>query len=269
VKEVIKALVPERYRLLRYELYERGRYLPELVFSLGKAFECTFCRWQFRRLRPAGFDYPVLREKQVTGASFHLNDVCPKCMSNSRERLLHLFLQNKTDLFDPPKTLLHVAPEPNLGKLLSTTDGITYVSADLLEPDVNAHIDIMKMPFLDGTFDVILCNHVLEHVSDDRIAMNELYRILKPGGWAVLQVPIAKALTTTFEDPTAATDQRRIELFGQRDHVRLYAEGDYVNRLSAVGFRVNSESYCKQIPESHVRRHALIPDELIFVCNKG
>jgi len=162
-----------------------------------------------------------------------------------------------------------VAPEPNLRKLISTNDGIQYFSADLFEPDVMAHLDIMKMPFSDGTFDVILCNHVLEHVPDDMVAMEELYRILKPGGWAILQVPIAKALTATFEDRTADSDERRIELFGQRDHVRLYAEGDYIDRLASAGFLVESNAYCNELPESDVRRYALIPDELIFIGKKA
>lgn len=268
-KELLKSLIPERYRLFRYEVYERGRYLPELLFSLGRKFECPFCHWRFRRFRAAGFDYPVLKEKQVIGGGYRLNDLCPRCMSKSRERLLYLYLQNRTDLFSRNQTMLHIAPEPNLTKLLSGAGNIRYVSGDLSESDVMSHFDVMQMPFSDNTFDAVICNHVLEHVESDLCAMADLYRIMKPGGWAVLQVPIAVALTNTIEDPTVKTEQRRIELFGQRDHVRLYSKGDYVKRLESVGFVVDVQPFCKELPPADVRHYALISEELVFLCRKS
>ena len=268
VKELIKSLVPEKYRLLRYELYERARYFPELVFSLGNKFECPFCRWHFRRLRPAGFNYSVLEKRKVVGASFHLNDVCPRCFSNARERLVYLYLMENKDLFSKKQTLLHIAPEPNLGKLFSEAINIEYISGDLSEPDVMCHLDVTQLPFADNSFDVVICNHVLEHVSNDKVAMGELYRILKTGGWAILQVPIAMALDRTFEDPTATTEEQRIELFGQRDHVRLYAQNDYIDRLQSTGFQVSADSLYRRLPEADVVRYALIPEEVVFVCTK-
>ena len=218
-----KQLVPERYRLLRYELFEKLRYYPELVFSLGSRLECPFCHWHFRRFRPAGFDYPVLKEKQVVGASYHLDDVCPRCMSNARERLAYLYLKTRSALFAEPLRVLHVAPEPNIARLLGAQPNLKYVTADLFEPNVMTRFDVMNLPFADSTFDAIICNHVLEHVSSDRAAMAEILRILKPDGWALLQVPIALALDKTIEDPTAKTEADRIRLFGQSDHVRLYS----------------------------------------------
>jgi len=268
LKNTLKSLIPSRIRLLRYELYERGRYYPELFLSLGRKFECPFCLWRFRRLRPAGFDYPVLRDKQVIGASYHLNDVCLRCMSNSRERLLYLFLKNKTDLFEGKKSVLHLAPEPNIRQVLTRSAEIHYICGDLFEPDVLVQMDIMRIPFPDEHFDVIICSHVLEHVSDDVQAMSELYRVLKLGGWAVLQVPIAMALTSTVEDPTVTTKEGRIQLFGQDDHVRLYSRYDYVERLESSGFEVNVEMYCKELPEADVRRYALIAEEPVFFCKK-
>ena len=268
MREFIKTLIPEEYRLLRYELYERARYFPELVFSLGKKFECPFCRWRFRRLRPAGFNYPVLEKRKVVGASFHLNDVCPRCLSNSRERLAYLYLMANKDLFSRKQTLLHIAPEPNLGKLLSEAKNIQYISGDLYEPDVMCQLDITQLAFADNSFDVVICNHVLEHVSNDKLAMTELYRILKPGGWAMVQVPIAMALERTLEDPTATTEEQRIELFGQRDHVRLYAQNDYIDRLRSIGFQVCPDSFGRSLPEADVMRYSLIPEEVVFVCTK-
>ena len=254
--------------MLRYQVYERARYYPVLFFNLGKNFECPFCRWRFRRLCPAGFDYPILKEARVVGASYHLNDVCPRCQSNARERLLYLYLKQNTDFFSGNKSVLHIAPEPNLAKVLQQAPKILYVSGDLFEANVMTRFDVMQMPFRAETFDVIICSHVLEHVSNDISAMSDLHRVLKFGGWAVLQVPIAMALVKTREDATATTEQQRIELFGQRDHVRLYSERDYIDRLQSVGFNVRKESFCNQLSKADVVRYALIPEESVFICSK-
>jgi SAM-dependent methyltransferase len=269
IKMRVKQLVPERYRLLRYELLEKLRYYPELVFSLGSRLECPFCGGHFRRFRPAGFDYPVLQEKRVVGASYHLDDVCPRCMSNARERLVYLYLRTRNALFTDPLRVLHVAPEPNISRLLSAQPNLKYVTADLFEPKVMTRFDLMNLPFANNTFDAVICNHVLEHVSNDRTAMAEIHRVLKPGGWALLQVPIALALDKTFEDPTAKTDADRIRVFGQNDHVRLYCAADYVARLEETGFRVSASNYASELPEDSRIKYALIPEEQIFVCTKA
>jgi SAM-dependent methyltransferase len=268
IKTRVKELVPERYRLLRYELFEKLRYYPELVFSLGNRLLCPFCNGHFRRFRPAGFDYPVLKEKQVVGASYHLDDVCPRCFSNARERLAYLFLKAETNLLRDELTVLHVAPEPNIARVLKRQANLKYITADLFEPDVMARFDVLKLPFQDDTFDVVICNHVLEHVADDHVAMSEFYRAVKPGGWALLQVPIALALDQTIEDPTAQTDADRIRLFGQNDHVRLYNVADYVSRLTKAGFDVSVIDYARDLVVEVENKYALIPDEQVFLCKK-
>lgn len=268
IKTWAKQLVPERYRLLRYELFEKLRYYPELMFSLGSRLECPFCSWRFRRFRPAGFDYPVLKEQQVVGASYHLDDVCPRCMSNARERLVYLYLKTRSALFTDQLTMLHVAPEPNIARALRALPNLKYVTADLFEPDVMTRFDLMNLPFADNTFDALICNHVLEHVSNDRTAMAEIYRVLKPKGWALLQVPIALALDKTIEDPTAKSEADRIRLFGQSDHVRLYSANDYVERLEETGFRVSVIDRADKLTETPMEKYALVPEEQIFVGNK-
>ena len=141
--------------------------------------------------------------------------------------------------------------------------------ADLFEPGVMSRFDIQKTPFRDDTFDVVVCNHVMEHVSDDSVAMREIRRILKPRGWAMLQVPIALALDRTIEDPTATTDEQRIERFGQEDHVRLYSRADYVTRLQAAGFNVTAESYPVALGSDKVQRFGLVEEEEVFICSKN
>lgn len=268
IRKLVKQLVPERFRLLRFTMYEKARYYPEIVFSLGNRLECPFCGWHFRRFRPAGFHYPVIVEKQVIGGHWHRDNVCPRCMSNARERLAYLFLKDRTTLFQQPARLLHVAPEPQLASVLKSSPGIEYVSADLFGPGVMSRFDIQKAPFPDRTFDVVICNHVMEHVADDSVAMAEVHRILKPAGWAMLQVPIALALDRTIEDPTATTDQQRIERFGQEDHVRLYSRHDYVERLKAAGFAVSTENYTVALGSEKVQRFGLVEEEEVFLCHK-
>jgi SAM-dependent methyltransferase len=268
IRKLVKKLFPERLRLLRYSLYEKARYYPEIVLSLGNRLECPFCGWHFRRFRPAGFHYPVIVEKQVIGGHWHRDNVCPRCMSNARERLAYLFLKDRTPLFEQPARLLHIAPEPQLASVLKHSPNIRYVSADLMSPAVMSHFDIQHMPFQNQTFDVAICNHVMEHVADDSIAMAEVHRILKPGGWALLQVPIALKLDHTIEDPTAVTESQRIERFGQEDHVRLYNRSDYIQRLEAAGFEVNVENYTGVLGPTKVEQFGLVLEEDVFFCTK-
>lgn len=268
IRKLVKGLVPERYRMLRFTLYEKARYYPEMVFSLGHRLECPFCGWHFRRFRPAGFHYRVIVEKQVIGGHWHRDNVCPRCMSNARERLAYLYLQERTSVFQQPSLLLHVAPEPQLAAVLKRAPKIRYVSADLFEAGVMSRFDVQQMPFRDETFDVVVCNHVMEHVGDDAVAMREVRRILKPGGWAMLQVPIALALDRTIEDPEARTDQERIDRFGQEDHVRLYSRPDYIGRLRAAGFAVTADDYAQSLGSEKVARFGLVQEEEVFICHK-
>jgi ubiquinone/menaquinone biosynthesis C-methylase UbiE len=143
-----------------------------------------------------------------------------------------------------------------------------YVSADLMAASVMSHLDIERMPFRDAAFDAVICNHVLEHVADDRAAMAEVFRVLEPAGWALLQVPIAMALDRTIEDPTATTEAQRIHRFGQGDHVRLYARADYIARLRAAGFFVYPSRHSADLGPDKVRRFGLVQEEEIFYCAK-
>ncbi|MCF8261854.1 MAG: methyltransferase domain-containing protein [Melioribacteraceae bacterium] len=178
-----------------------------------------------------------MKKKEVVAAGFRENVLCPKCGSYDRERLLYLFLIKKTKLLRQQTKLLHVAPEDKLVGLLNNQNNIDYLTADLLRKNVMVNMDITDIQYPDNSFDAIICNHVLEHVPDDQKAMTELFRVLKPNGWAVLQVPISYKLDETFEDESIVKESDKEIFFGQEDHVRIYA-ADYFERLQSVGFKL-------------------------------
>jgi SAM-dependent methyltransferase len=206
------------------------------IYYFGHQNECPLCKSHVRRFLPFGLEFPVLKQKEVVGAGSR-NAQCPVCGCIDRERLLYLYLLHQTDIFQKPQKLLHIAPEPSLSKIFRDKLGKDYLAADLFPKDFMVKMDITDIQFPANTFDAIICSHVLEHIPDDHKAMGELYRVLKPGGWAILQVPISLSLKNTYEDFTITSESARAEAFGQKDHVRIYAK-DYKDRLEQVGFKV-------------------------------
>ena len=231
IKRILKSLIPVNARSSFQCRYPK-------VYWFGLRYKCPFCNSHLRTLLPSGCDFAVLKEKEVVGGGKRDNVLCPICRSRDRERLLYLYLLNKTQVFKKPIQLLHVAPEARLAKVLRPKMPSGYLTADISPEDGMIQMDITDIQFPDCFFDAIICNHVLEHIIDDRRAISELYRTLKPGGWAILQVPISLTLKGTYEDFTITTRKGREDAFGQWDHVRIYAL-DYPNRLANAGFVVS------------------------------
>jgi len=153
-----------------------------------------------------------------------------------RHRLAWLFFTRKTGLLNSRSSkFLHIAAEPCFEPLLRAQLGDGYLTADLFDPKAMIRMDICDIQYPDEAFDFIYCSHVLEHVPDDRTAMAEFFRVLKTGGWAVLNVPITSEVT--YEDPSITDPEERLKAFGQKDHVRRYGL-DYGDRLRAAGFTV-------------------------------
>jgi len=233
----------------------------------GSEYQCQFCNRSFRKLLHTGSHSPTLVAHKVIPSGYRKNARCPNCGSLDRERHIHLYLKNKAKVYDDARMrLLHFAPEENLKEALTTCSGIDYVSVDLLR-NAMTRMDIANLGFMDRTFDAIICSHVLEHVPDDRRALSELFRVLKPGGWAVIQVPISFALEVTYEDPTIIKPVERHRAFGQRDHLRIYGK-DYLNRLRDAGFDVDVWSYAEEFSEAEAHKHGLLEGEKLFVCRR-
>lgn len=195
------------------------------------------------------------------------NVLAPGTFSLERHRLLWIYLQNETDFFVKKYKVLHFAPEQAFYSRFKNLSNIDYVTTDLESPLADVKADICNLPFPDNSFDVILCNHVLEHIKDDQKAMSELYRILKPNGWAILQVPQDLNRENTFEDDSITDPRQRAAIFGQYDHVRIYGK-DYFQRLRSVGFKVEERFYTKELGEPLIEKYALAKEEIIPICYK-
>lgn len=195
------------------------------------------------------------------------NVLAPGTLSLERHRLLWLYLKEKTDFFSAPLKVLHFAPEQAFYQRFRALQNIDYTTTDLNSPLADVKADICQLPFEDNSFDVILCNHVLEHIPDDAKAMQELYRIMKPGGWGVFQIPQDLSRNTTFEDDSITDPRERARIFGQYDHVRVYGR-DYFDKLRKVGFKVIEEDLAGRMPKEKVDTYRIDPSEIIPVVNK-
>lgn len=195
------------------------------------------------------------------------NVLSPSTLSLERHRLLWLYLKNETDFFSAPKKVLHFAPEQAFYKRFRKQKNLDYTTTDLNSPLADVKADICNLPFKDNEFDVILCNHVLEHIPDDTKAMQELYRILKKGGMVILQIPQDLSREKTFEDNSITDRKERAKIFGQYDHVRIYGR-DYFDKLRSIGFTVVEEDYTKKITPELVDKYRLATGEIIPICFK-
>jgi len=228
------------------------------VFSLlmrGNKVQCYICDRKFRKFLPYG--YETSRD----------NILCPNCLSLERHRLVWYYLNNYTQLKKSQVKLLHIAPEQCFYKRFKKMENIDYVTADLESPLAEVKLDIQDMPFEDDTFDVVFCNHIFEHIPDDKKAMREVLRVMKPGGWAALQVPMLKDAETTFEDDSITDPKERAKQFGQYDHLRLYGK-DYGDVLRSQGFVVNELDIPKEIGPVLTEKYRFSTGEILYIGHK-
>jgi len=227
-----------------------------IAFSLkGKTYTDPIDGKSFRKFLPYGYENP--RE----------NVLSPSTLSLERHRLLWLYLKNETKFFNQPLKLLHFAPEQAFYKRFKELENLEYTTTDLNSPLADVKADICDLPFKDDTFDVILCNHVLEHIPNDTKAMQELFRVMKPGGWGIFQIPQDINRAKTFEDNTITDKKERARVFGQYDHVRIYGR-DYFDKLRSVGFRIEEVDYTNTLSKEDVKKYRLAKGEIIPLVKK-
>lgn len=224
------------------------------IACAGRAHRCPVCETSVRQFLP----------HKLT--SMRRRIVCPVCLSHPRHRMAWICLRMRTPLFDGvPKLLLHFAPETEFARRFRSAPSIRYMSVDLDSPHAMARMDITALTLPDCSVDAIYCSHVLEHVAADRTAMREMHRVLKPGGWAAVQVPLGSGPTN--EDPSITDRRQRTRLFGQHDHVRRYGP-DVRERLAEAGFDVMTVRGRDLESPEMCTLHGFSPDEVVFLCTR-
>lgn len=256
------------YRSLLQEMHRSWLRIQYRKYK-GKGFTCNCCHRQYERFAPryAGeADSPALAKHQVI-AGYGENVYCPHCLSTGRERLLIALFS--TSIPVAGKHILHLSPEPHIFRFLQKQAKVT--TADLVPgfyKSIDANIqfaDATRLPFASNTFNMVIGNHIMEHILDDVLAMREIHRVLQPGGIAVLQVPFSETINHTLEEPGIQDPERQSALFGQKDHVRIYALTDYLHRLQQAGFTVTYQPY-ESLTEMY--KYAIQPREGFIYITK-
>ena len=225
------------------------------VFYKGNKVECPVCSSTFSKFLPYGRLTP--RE----------NALCPNCLALERHRLMYLYLKEKTGFFTDKIKLLHVAPEYCFKDKFEKMTNLDYITADIESPLAKIKMDLHHIPFGENTFDTVFFNHVMEHVKDYHQCLKEIHRVLKPGGWAIIEQPQDWTKATTFEDDTITDPTERERVFWQNDHLRLFGR-DYNKVLERAGFIVKEDKFVQEMPKNKAERYALPLEEIIYFCEK-
>jgi len=255
MKNIISFLI--RFVPRKYLQYFSGVGLKVVgLFYRGNTVECPICLHPYRIFLP----YGRINSRQ--------NALCPSCLSLERHRLIWVYLKEKTNFFSTRLNILHIAPEPCFMDRFEKQHGKNYITADIESPLAKVKMDIHQIPFEENHFDVVLCNHVLEHVADDIKAMSEIKRVLKPNGWAILQVPFFSPVPDiTFEDNSITDKREREKMFGQDDHIRKFGK-DYLQRIERAGLRAVAEPFANTLSDDMISKYGLMKDELIYKGTK-
>ena len=266
--------MPENFAPLRKTIRRFGRVLRRATAR----FACPVCQSGVFRFAPLPAKFSQERKRHGNPYSFDVYETlnyraysCPVCFASDRDRLYALFLERKlaTLSFTSSFNLLDIAPSAPLQQFLQRFPFVKVRTADLHRDDVDDRVDICRMSMYDqGKFDAFICSHVLEHVPDDRSAMNELRRVLKDEGFGILMVPINLQLTHIDEDPSVTNVSERWRRFGQDDHVRQYSREGFLERAREAGFEVE-ELGAEWFGLSTFRRHGLTPQSVLYVVRHG
>ena len=271
MKDQLKSILPlgvKRWLFHRALAKQKVRWKAFAEAHPGDEFACNFCGNTASAFLTDGEDHAVLVEHQVLSGGLRRNSRCPHCGAKDRDRLVRFFLERQTNLLSSNQNLLHFAPEPELKSWFRSLPTIQqYTDADLNPLAADHIMDITQIPLADASVDVVICNHVLEHIPDDALAMRELHRVLTPGGWAVLQVPISLNLEKTYENWDVKTPAEKEVHFGQCDHVRIYGQ-DYGDRLAVAGFQVQQIRPDQFLSADEITRYSILPEEVIYYCTK-
>ncbi len=256
MKKLYKFLLNKLPRPLLIRLSYPFKMVAPLLFK-GNKVECPVCEKHFSKFLSYGSDI-AHRE----------NVLCPYDLTLERHRLMWLYLKDHSNFFTQNKlNVLHIAPEQCFYGRFKKQNNLNYLTGDLVSPLADLHFDLHEIPLEDNRFDVVFCNHVLEHVDDALRCMKELYRVMKPGGWGIMQVPQDHNRDVTFEDPSIVSPEDREKFYWQKDHVRLFGK-DYPDWLRKAGFNVEEFDKESNYDATLVERYRLQKEEILYIVRK-
>jgi SAM-dependent methyltransferase len=256
MKKLYKYLLNSLPRPLLIRLSYIFKFFAPIIYK-GNNVSCPVCEKSFRKFLSYGSD-----------VAHRENVLCPYDLTLERHRLMWLYLKNETNFFSTEKlNVLHIAPEQCFHARFKKQKNLEYLTGDLVSPIADIHFDLHSIPLEDNEFDVVFCNHVLEHVEDAKKCMSELYRVMKPGGWGIFQVPQDLTREETYEDPSIVTPEEREKHFWQKDHVRLFGL-DYPKWLESVGFTIEEYRPTEKFSETQIDSFRLMKKEILYIARK-
>lgn len=255
MKKLYKFLLNTLPRPLLIRLSYPFKKMAPYLYS-GNKVVCPVCERSFRKFLSYG-----------SKVKHRENVLCPYCLSLERHRLMWLYLQYETNFFDAKLAVLHIAPEQCFHRRFKQLDNINYLTGDLESPIADMHFDLHDIPLEDNRFDVVLCNHVLEHVEDAMQCMKELNRVMKSGGWGIFQVPQDTSREKTYEDVSITSPEEREKHFWQKDHVRLFGK-DYPDWLEKAGFIIEEYKPKEVFTKEQIHRFRIMEKEVLYVAKK-
>jgi len=253
--KLIKSFLPREIIEIIYKYLRLYR----LFFLRGNNFLCPICKFKASKFLPYGKDYEAIKKYKIIGMGFRKNAICPNCFSKDRERLLYLFLQNLIDkkLISFSSKVIHFSPEMSLEKNFFRKYFSNYFTADIIKNKSDFTIDLQNFNLKEKNFDLVICNHVLEHIEDDTTALKNIYSIIKPGGMAILQVPLSTIIDVDFKKEGIISDSEKLNYYGQSDHVRIYSEKNFLKKITDTGFNLNINEMIrekKKIPSNGLNK---------------
>lgn len=255
MKKVYKYILNTLPRPLLIRLSYPFKLVAPLIYK-GNNVSCPVCEKSFSKFLSYG-----------SAVAHRENVLCPYDLTLERHRLMWLYLKNESDFFQKRKKVLHIAPEQCFHAKFKSMENLDYTTGDLVSPIADLHFDLHNIPLENDLFDVVFCNHVLEHVDDAMQCMQELYRVMKPGGWGIMQVPQDFNRETTYEDPSITEPSEREKHFWQKDHVRLFGK-DYPQWLEKAGFKVKEYDPKAHFSKELIEKYRLMENEILYVVSK-
>ena len=256
MKKIYKYLLNTLPRPLLIRLSYPFKLVAPLLYK-GDNVECPVCERSFRKFLSYGSE-----------VAHRENVLCPYDLTLERHRLMWLYLRDASNFFTEDQlNVLHIAPEQCFYKRFKLQSNLNYLTGDLVSPLADMHFDLHSIPLEDNRFDVVFCNHVLEHVDDALQCMKELYRVMKPGGWGIMQVPLDMSREATYEDPSIVTPEEREKHFWQKDHVRLFGQ-DYTEWLRKAGFTVVEFKKDSNYSADLLERYRINAGEILYIVSK-